>query len=281
MTDWATVVVVVAEKELDEVCSMAWHLGVSGIEEQALKGGAVELRIACEGDRAGAVCDALSGRWTPRSQAVAADTGLDAWREHARVWRAGPQVVVMPPWLDEPVDITANDLLLVIDPGHSFGSASHETTRLCVAAVLEVVEPGMSVADIGCGSGVLSIAAARVGASRVTATDTSPAAIIATIDNARRNGVEDLIEASLTSPDVVDVDSYDVVLANIGAITLCSMAKGLATITKLGGRLVLSGVLVEQVDDVVSALALAGVSLDETRTEGEWAALLMHRNGGA
>jgi ribosomal protein L11 methyltransferase len=209
---------------------------------------------------------------------VAADTGLDAWREHAQVWRAGSNIVIVPPWLATPSDVTTDDLVLSIDPGHAFGSASHETTRLCLEAVAEFVTPGAVVADIGCGSGVLAIAAVRLGAREAIATDISPDAIIATVENARRNDVADVVDVSTATIEELDSATYDLVLANIGAATLCSMAQGLVQITKPTGVLVLSGLLAEQTETVAAALKQAGAVIDDVREEGEWRALVAHRS---
>ena len=278
MTEWAAVVLVVHEDEVDEVSGLVWDLGVSGVEELALANGSIELRIGCEATLAELVVKTLSDRWTVSAESVAADSGLDAWREHAQVWRAGSNIVIVPPWIDAPPDVTADDLVLLIDPGHAFGSASHETTRLCLEAVAEFVTPGVVVADIGCGSGILAIAAVRLGAREAIATDVSPDAIIATIENARHNDVADVVDVSTATIVELDSATYDLVLANISAATLCSMAQGLVQIAKSHGVLVLSGLLAEQIEVVGAALNQAGAVVDDVREDGEWRALVAHRS---
>ncbi|MCX6511188.1 MAG: 50S ribosomal protein L11 methyltransferase [Actinobacteria bacterium] len=278
MTEWAAVVLVVHEDEVDEVSGLVWDLGVSGVEELALANGSIELRIGCEATLVELVAKTLSDRWAVSAESVAADSGLDAWREHAQVWRAGSNIVIVAPWLETPSDVTTDDLVLSIDPGHAFGSASHETTRMCLEAVAEFVTPGAVVADIGCGSGVLAIAAVRLGAREAIATDISPDAIIATIENARRNDVADVVDVSTATIEELASATYDLVLANIGAATLCSMAQWLVQITKPAGVLVLSGVLAEQTETVAAALNQAGAVVDDVREEGEWRALVAHRS---
>lgn len=277
MTEWATVVVAVAANEVDEVSGLVWELGVSGIEEQPQADGEVELRIGCERAIAEVVHASLTSRWSPIVRLTAADTGLDAWREHAHAWRAGSTIVVVPPWIETPPDVSEDDLVLLIDPGHSFGSASHETTRRCLAIISELVEPEMRVADIGCGSGVLGIAALCLGAARVVATDISPEAIAATIENASRNGVLDRISVSESSVAELEPDSHQLVLANIGAAALCSMAAGLVALSSPGGRLVLSGVLDVQVDEVVTTFEGVGARLEVIHEDGEWRSIVMQR----
>ena len=277
MTEWKTIVVIVDQDDVDLVSGMVWDLGVSGIEEQVLNDGRVELRIGTEASVAQQALDALSDRWLPIAEPVAADEGLDSWRDHAQVWRAGTNIVIVPPWLATPSDITAEDLVLFIDPGHAFGSASHETTRMCLEAIVSFATPGCAVADIGCGSGVLAIAAARQGATTVVATDIAPDAIIATLDNARRNEVDDVIDVSTATVEELGRSSFDVVVAKIGAATLCSMAQELVQITKPGGTLILSGILGEQAEGVITAFERAGSVNSEVRADGEWRTVLMAR----
>lgn len=276
MTEWMSIVVVVDPADVDLVSGLVWDLGVSGIEEQPLPDGAVELRIGCERTIAQQALEVLAERWAPTAEPVAADEGLDAWRDHAQVWRIG-SIAIVPPWLATPSDVAETDLVLVIDPGHAFGSASHETTRMCLEAVVELVNPGCAVADIGCGSGVLAIAAARRGATTVVATDIAADAIVATLDNALTNNVADLVEVSTATIDKLEPTNFDVVFANIGAATLCSMAAALVQVTKPEGVLVLSGILAEQAETVIESFEQTGALRTEVRADGEWRTVLMKR----
>ena len=277
MTEWMSIVVVVDPGDVDLVSGLVWDLGVSGIEEQPLPDGAVELRIGCERTIAQQALEVLAERWAPTAEPVAADEGLDAWRDHAQVWRIG-SIVIVPPWLETPSDVAESDLVLVIDPGHAFGSASHETTRMCLKAVVDLVTPGCAVADIGCGSGVLAIAAARRGATTVVATDIAADAIVATLDNALSNNVADLVEVSTATIDELDPATFDVVFANIGAATLSSIAAALVQVTKPEGVLVLSGLLGEQVETVIESFEQTGALRTEVRADGEWRTVLMKRS---
>jgi ribosomal protein L11 methyltransferase len=277
VTEWMSIVVVVDPGDVDLVSGLVWDLGVSGIEEQPLPDGAVELRIGCERTIAQQALEVLAERWAPTAEPVAADEGLDAWRDHAQVWRIG-SIVIVPPWLETPSDVAESDLVLVIDPGHAFGSASHETTRMCLKAVVDLVTPGCAVADIGCGSGVLAIAAARRGATTVVATDIAADAIVATLDNALSNNVADLVEVSTATIDELDPTRFDVVFANIGAATLSSIAAALVQVTKPEGVLVLSGLLGEQVETVIESFEQTGALRTEVRADGEWRTVLMKRS---
>lgn len=276
MTGWHSVKVVVSVDDVDEIAGIMWDLGVSGIEEHDQSEELRELRIGCTEDLTDSVVAALSVRWKPQVESVAADSGLDAWRDHAQVWRIG-SIVVVPPWLEVPDDVSADDLVLRIDPGRAFGSASHETTRMCLDVLAERVKPGMTVADIGCGSGVLAIAAARLGATQVVATDISPDAIVATIDNVQRNDVADVIEVTTAAACELQHTSFDLVVANIGASTLQSLASDLVDLLTSSGVLVLSGILADQCDEVEQTFARSGTSNRDLRIIGDWRTLVCER----
>jgi ribosomal protein L11 methyltransferase len=187
-----------------------------------------------------------------------------------------PALWIVPSWC-EPVEPRA--LNLVLDPGLAFGTGSHPTTRLCLAWLAAELRRGESVLDYGCGSGILAIAAARLGAGRVVGTDVDPQAIVASRDNARRNGVS----ATFVVPDelvgVAPAD-FDVVVANILANPLILLAPALAARTRRGGRIVLSGVLETQAGEVAAAYA-PWFTLAVWRQEDSWVALAGTRRDDA
>ena len=197
------------------------------------------------------------------------DSWWDGWRPFARAARAGVHLVVQPPWAPR---LTARhgDVVLLIDPGRAFGSGSHPSTLLALAALEPLVGPGSSVLDVGCGSGVLAVAAARLGAGRVVAIDVDPAAHAATLDNAARNGVE--VEVPRVPLSEVS-GRFDVVLANLLAPTLIELAAPLGERVAEQGALVVSGLLPQQTERVFAALAPL-VAVGETELDGWVAATL-------
>ena len=179
---------------------------------------------------------------------------------------------VIPSWC-EPVDPQAINLEL--DPGLAFGTGSHPTTRLCLRWLAANLAPGQSVLDYGCGSGILAIAAAKLGAAAVAGTDVDPQAIEASRANAARNGVR----ARFVLPDALAPDPVDVIVANILANPLRLLAPVLAARVRHGGAIVLSGILEDQVAAVRGAYR-RWFKLAAWGTDDGWVALTGRRASG-
>ncbi len=244
-----TVPVASAELAADRL----WGAGARAVEERDAGDGRVELRTSLGSDDtvARARLGVIPPGWS--LDFVEVDPRpAETWRDFARPIVVGPHLVIRPAWHEA---AGRPDVLEVaIEPGGSFGLGDHPTTRVTAAVVDDLVRPGQHVLDVGCGSGVLAIIAAMRGAGRVVAIDVAEPAREATEDNARRNGVGAVIEASTTP--LGDVDGrFDLVLANILAPTLVAMAADLRRVTARHGRLVISGVLSGGYDHVVAALA--------------------------
>jgi ribosomal protein L11 methyltransferase len=172
---------------------------------------------------------------------------------------------IVPTWSTPPAPDGIN---LVLDPGLAFGTGSHPTTRLCLQWLRQALRGGERVLDYGCGSGILAIGAARLGARDVRGTDIDPQAIDASRANAAANGVA----ATFALPDAIDPAPADVVVANILANPLIVLAPLLAARTTARGRVALSGILVDQADDVVAAYA-PWFTLAAWRTADGWVLL--------
>ena len=166
---------------------------------------------------------------------------FDPIRVSERLW-------IVPSWHESPDPAAIN---LILDPGMAFGTGSHPTTRLCLGWLERNVAAGCTVLDYGCGSGILAIAAARLGAGRVAGVDIDPQAVVAARDNAERNGVTALFA---DSADPV-AGEYDVVVANILSNPLRVLAPAICAHVRPGGRLALSGILREQIDEIVGIYA--------------------------
>ncbi len=277
------VLVPAAEREL--AVDHLFRLGVSAVEERDTnRDGFVELWTEV-GDQPASVADAatsLPPGWSWRSVEIG-DSVATSWRDHASATWVTANVVVVPTWLADLTD-PGGALAIVIDPGAAFGLGDHPTTQLALRALLgEMASRGAerppTVLDVGCGSGVLAVAAALHGGSPVVAIDISNAAIEATTNNAAANGVSAAISAS-TTPLGDIAGSFDVVVANVLAPTLIEMADDLRRVVAAGGVLVISGVLADRHDNVVGALAPL-VPIRTSIMDG-WAAVTLggiHRQG--
>lgn len=201
----------------------------------------------------------------------------DAWKAFFAPIPIGERLLLLPPWLAHPGD---GRVSVIIDPGPAFGTGQHPTTRLCLEALERWLRPGMRVLDLGTGSGVLAIAAARLGAGWVLALDTDPAAVKAARENTARNGVAatvSLREGSLEAATVLA--PFDLLLANISSQVLIGLAAALARRARPGGLLIASGFLEESLPTVPSALEGAGWRQEEVLAEGEWRAVVARRGG--
>jgi len=220
----------------------------------------------------------------PIFQELALEDWASSWKEHFHPLRIGQRTVVVPSWCDFQPE--TGDMVLTLDPGMAFGTGLHATTRLCLRALEKRPPKGQQVLDVGCGSGILSIASALHGATHIDAIDNDRLAVSATRENVARNEVADLVTvawATLAQPvptttPVHEKTAYDMVLANILAEVIFSMAPALARATRQGGIVVLSGILEDKADAVTERVQGEGIDVIETTTEGEWVALIGRRS---
>jgi ribosomal protein L11 methyltransferase len=204
----------VEERTLDEIRKALWHLG------QMRRVGELQVVERAEED------------WA------------NAWKEHYRPLRAGRRTIIAPPWHEYDAE-SADDIVVILDPGMAFGTGTHPSSRLCLMALEQQVKPGDSVFDVGTGSGILAIAAAKLGAGKVDAVDIEPVAVRSVAENAERNGVSAQIRTALGSadPNGEFQGPYDIVVANIISRVLVELSSGLSKAVKPGGTLILSGVI--------------------------------------
>lgn len=201
---------------------------------------------------------------------------LATWREGIEPVRTGA-ITVVPSWLVAEHEPAPETIVLELDPGAAFGSGHHATTRLCLQALQEELEPGQRVLDVGCGTGILAIAAALLGAGSVEAVDVDPDAVVVTRRNAAANGVQ--VDARLGGPEAATARA-DIVLANLLTPTLHTLADQLVAAARPGGTLVASGVASERAEGVAAALAAAGARAVRRIDDDDWAALVLRTGTG-
>jgi ribosomal protein L11 methyltransferase len=212
----------------------------------------------------------------PTAREVREEDWANAWKDHFFAHRVGERLVIKPSWRE--FEGGPDDLVITLDPGMAFGTGLHPTTKLCLMALERLVRAGDRVFDVGTGSGILALAAARLGAAHVRAVDLDDVAVTAARANVDSNGLEAQIETGLGSSEAAPIAAtYNLVVANIIARVIVEIAGDLAARVQPGGHLIASGILALRRDEVAAALEAAGLAVAETLQEGDWVALLCRR----
>ncbi len=270
--------VAVAPDDVELVSDRLWALGCLGVEERdgttlnvPDAGEAVTLVASFEGEEAAQRAAAQLDR-PAALRFVEGDGWREAWKAFFEPTKLGERLLLRPSWRD--VAAAPGDVVLTIDPGYAFGSGIHETTRLVLREIDARTRGGERVLDVGCGSGILAIAARLLGAVSAVAVDVDPDAVRTATDNATRNGTT--LDASATPIEDVP-GSYDLVLANLQAPILLAMRDALVARVAPGGTLVLSGILEEDHEDVTAAYVDVGLAHAASPRENEWRAIVLRR----
>ena len=216
----------------------------------------------------------------PEFRAIEDEDWMASWKQHYKPIPIGMRLIVVPVWIE-----IANDgrIPVRIDPSMAFGTGTHPTTQLCLEMIEKYVQPGQTVIDVGCGSGILSIAAIKVGATHALAVDIDTASVRSTRENAEANQVSEWIETGLGSVDEVRNGQFTlrrapVVLANILAPVIIRLFDaGLADLLETPGKMVLSGILVEQAPAVIEAAQAKGLRFIEQIQQGDWVAIALEK----
>lgn len=196
----------------------------------------------------------------------------EAWKAHYHPVRIGQRLLIRPAWIER-LEVQPRDVIITLDPGMAFGTGTHPTTQLCLEAVERLMEPGLDVLDLGCGSGILAIAAAKFYAGKVVAVDIDEIAVQVTQENAAVNGVADVIHAYTGSLEtlITSARRFDFLLVNILARTIISMcSQHLGDLVRPGGLALFSGIIADQAEEVEAALRQTGLEPYARQQQGDW-----------
>ncbi|MBD3767764.1 MAG: 50S ribosomal protein L11 methyltransferase [Gammaproteobacteria bacterium] len=216
----------------------------------------------------------LASRWPQvaqfpvRAEALEDKDWVREWMDQFKPVRFGERLWVVPSWLAPP---EPDAIHLLLDPGLAFGTGDHPTTALCLTWLSNHDLSGKTVIDFGCGSGILACAAAKLGAKRVIGTDIDPQAMHASAQNAQQNKVE----LELYLPDQMPAVKAEIVVANILFNPLKSLAPQLLTLVAPNGLLVMSGILIEQVEPLIAHYQALGTKLVSSTEQGDWAQVVL------
>lgn len=216
----------------------------------------------------------------PTFRVIDDEDWMASWKQHYRPIPIGERLLVLPAWVESS---DPRRVAVKIDPSMAFGTGTHPTTQLCMAMIEKYLAPGQQVMDVGCGSGILSIAAIKLGAGHTLAVDIDDESTRATLENAERNGVKTGLEIGKGSVAEIRAGQFSLraaplVLANILApIILRLFDDGLGDLVEPGGILVLSGILDEQAAAVQARAEAEGYTHLETAQMGDWVAIVLRR----
>lgn len=222
--------------------------------------------------------DGIYGRLAVELDSIREEDWANNWKQYFKPFTVGEKLAIKPSW--EEYSNTDGRVILEIDPASSFGTGAHHTTRLCLELVEKYLNNGDKVLDMGCGSGILSIAAMLLGADHAVAVDIEQNAAETALENASKNNIPsekyktyfgDIITDSKLA-DEID-DKYDMITANIVADVLIAMKEHFRRYLREGGILIVSGIIEERMDEVISALVSAGFSAPEPQVREGWAAV--------
>jgi len=253
------------QEEKDLLIAELWDCGSSGITESASPAGPCSLRAFFEDDGAAENLAAQFSRWSATWHPEEPQDWVTLARTRLEPQTVGARFFLVPEWRDDPTP--PGRLRITVNPGMAFGTGAHESTQLCLEALERELKPGMTILDVGTGSGILARAAELLGARRVIACDTDPVAV----ELARQN------LAFVGSADAVRANAEDLVVANISPEAVIALAPELLRVLRRGGILIVSGFEATDVPAVEQALRASGAWVRESHGKNGWIVLVADR----
>lgn len=197
------------------------------------------------------------------------------WKKYYKPLRIGKKIIIKPSW--EVYEEKEDDIVIDLDPGMAFGTGTHETTYMCIEALESFIRVGDLVYDIGCGSGILSVVAAKLGAEKVVGIDIDPVCIDVSKENIRLNSIDDKVQVYKGDLFEFVDDKADLIVSNIIAETIIDMVKELHIYLKNDGTFIASGIILSKVESVEDALTRSGFKILNTKILGEWACIIAQK----
>ena len=196
------------------------------------------------------------------------------WKEYFHPIRVGSKLVICPTWRSHKV--SESDVLIKLDPGMAFGTGHHPTTRMCMELLESLISGGEKVIDVGCGSGILSLSAVKLGAQEVLGLEIEERSAVIAIENCELNDISSKVTVLNGSfPEIeVEESTYDIAVANIAAKVIVELSGYISSAVVDGGKLVLSGILKTSLDDVEKCYLMQGVKFNKILVDGDWTAVL-------
>ncbi len=207
---------------------------------------------------------------------VSEDDWENSWKKYYKPIKIGERIMIKPLWEDLPD--CDGDVVIELDPGMAFGTGTHETTRMCLTLLEKYIDENSDFLDIGTGSGILSIAAAKLGAKSLVCTDIDPVAVKIAKENAQINGVENLLDIRCGDLTECIDGKYNIITANIIADAIIMLTKDVSQFLTDDGVYITSGIINHRADDVKAELEKNGFVIDRVLTDGDWVAIVSKRS---
>jgi len=201
------------------------------------------------------------------SKKIHEEDWANTWKKYFKPLKIGERIVVKPIW--EEYEEKDSDLVVELDPGMAFGTGDHETTKMCIQALEKYVEWDSTVFDVGCGSGILAISAAKLGAKKAIGVDLDPVAVKSALENVAYNNLDNIQILQGNLIEVID-GKADIVVANILAEIICILADDVSRVLKSGGYFITSGIIHDRVEMVTRKLEECGFTVETVNKDGEW-----------
>lgn len=193
------------------------------------------------------------------------------WKKYYKPLRVGNRILIKPTW--ESAEISENDIVVELDPGMAFGTGTHESTRMCIELLENYVSKGNTLLDVGCGSGILSIISAKLGCSRVLGIDLDPVAVKVAEENISVNNVEHVVTAKKAVIEDLEVQAFDVVVANIIADVIINISEKVKQFLVDEGVFIVSGIIKDRANQVRTKFSEEGLEIIQEINQGEWVAM--------
>ncbi len=284
---WLQISLKVDEETAEAICEVFNRYGEGGAVVEALpeeESVTVKTFLPFADERLPALKEALwhLGQIRPLPEPaiveLAPQDWAEAWKAHFGSQHIGKRLVVCPSWQE--YQAAEGEVVITLDPGLAFGTGLHPTTRMCLEALERLLQPGMRLLDLGTGSGILAIVAARLGAQRLLALDTDPMAVGVARGNISANGVDERVKVREGSIEALRPKEppFDLIVANITAQTIADLVeRGLLDLLKPEGYLIAGGILEPQREEMEAALKSKGLRDIEARQKGDWVTLIGRR----
>lgn len=198
-----------------------------------------------------------------------------SWKKYYKPLKISERIVIKPTW--EAYEPTEGEVVIELDPGMAFGTGTHETTAMCLKLLDEFMPSGVSIIDVGCGTGILGIAAAKLGAKKVSAYDIDEISVRISKENAKINDVSDIVTVSQNDLLAGITEPCDIIVANIIADIIIRMVDSAHKLLKINGLFIVSGIIHKRADAVENALKDNGFVIEKKIADGEWAAFVARR----